>query len=115
MIIAKPDFHLTSRSASGIGDVWTIAQESNTWHPAPFPLALAERVIDTTMPAFVVDPFMGRGTTAVAAKKFGVGYLGNDKSAGYAEKARAWVARTRKMTLRQATITDVLADQEAFV
>jgi site-specific DNA-methyltransferase (adenine-specific) len=112
LIIAKPDFRLKSKGASGAGDVWSISQEAGTWHPAPFPLELAERVIETTMPAFVCDPFMGRGTTAVAAKKFGVDYLGNELNAGYAEKARAWVARTRKMTLRQTTITDVLAEQQ---
>jgi modification methylase len=115
LVFTKPGFRFPSRAASAYGDVWSIPPEKeNAWHPAPFPLALAERVIETTMPAFVVDPFVGSGTTAVAAKKYGVSYLGNDKSSIYAEKARAWVARTRKMTLRQATIIDALADQEAF-
>lgn len=111
LLLAKPDFRLKSKGASGAGDVWSINQEIGTWHPAPFPLKLAETVIETTMPAFVVDPFIGSGTTAVAAKKFGVGYLGCDKSAAYVEKARAWVERTRKMTLRQQTISDVLDEQ----
>lgn len=110
LVIAKPDFRLKSKGASGASDVWRVNQESGTWHPAPFPLELAEKAIETTMPAFVVDPFVGSGTTCVAAKKFGVGYLGNDINAFYAEKARAWVARTRKMTLRQATIME-RADQ----
>lgn len=110
VIWAKPDFRIVDRGVAAGGDLWRIAQETNTWHPCPYPIELAERVIGTTMPAFVCDPFIGSGTTAVAAKKFGVGYLGCDKSAAYAEKARAWVARTRKMTLRQATIME-LADQ----
>lgn len=89
LVIAKPEFRLVSRSASGIGDVWSIAQGSNTWHPAPFPLALAERVIATTMPAFVCDPFMGSGTTAKAARLCGVDWMGCDKSAKYAARATA--------------------------
>jgi site-specific DNA-methyltransferase (adenine-specific) len=116
LIIAKPDFRLKSKGASGAGDVWRVNQEAGTWHPAPFPLELAEKAIETTMPAFVVDPFIGSGTTAVAAKKFGVDYIGNELNANYASKARAWIAKTRKMTLRQQTIVDVLAEQqEAFV
>lgn len=91
LIIAKPDFRLKSRSASGIGDVWTIAQQQNTWHPAPFPPALAERVLETTMPALVVDPFIGSGTTAAAAKRLGIPYSGCDRNADYVERARAWV------------------------
>jgi modification methylase len=42
-------------------------------HPAPYPLELAERLI--RMFSFVgdtvLDPFMGTGTTALAASKFG--------------------------------------------
>lgn len=115
-VIAKPAFRLKSQGASGAGDVWSVPQEAGTWHPAPFPIKLAEIVIESVMPTLVCDPYAGSGTTCVAAKKFGVDYLGNELNAGYAEKARAWVARTRKMTLRQQTITDVLAEQqEVFV
>lgn len=115
LIICKPAFRLKSKGASGAGDVWSIAQESNTWHPAPFPLALAERAIETVMPAFVVDPFAGSGTTARAAKRCGVGYSGCDLSAAYLEKARAAVDAERTLTHRQARIDDVLADQSSFL
>lgn len=115
LILAKPDFRLKSKGASGVGDVWYIPQEAGTWHPAPFPLELAERVIETTMPAFVVDLFMGSGTTARAAKRYGVGYIGCDKSAAYVERARAEVAKERRLTHRQQRMDDVLAEQESFV
>lgn len=86
-VIAKPDFRLKSKGASGAGDVWFVSQEANTWHPAPFPLSLAERVIETTMPALVCDPFMGSGTTAKAAKRYGVPFIGCDRNAAYVERA----------------------------
>lgn len=94
IIYAKPDFRLKSKGASGVGDVWEIPQESGTWHPAPFPLALALRAIETTMPPVVVDPMIGSGTTAVAAKMLGVDFLGNEKSVCYARKAMERVEHT---------------------
>lgn len=92
VIYAKPGFRLKSKAASGVGDVWYIPQELNTWHPAPFPLALAERVIETVMPSLVVDPFSGSGTVGVAAKRLGVPFVLNEKSAQYAEKASKRIA-----------------------
>lgn len=114
LIICKPAFRLKSKGASGAGDVWSIPQEAGTWHPAPFPMALAERAIETVMPAFVVDPFAGSGTTARAAKRYGIGYAGCDLSAAYIEKARAAVEAERTLTHRQARIDDVLADQSSM-
>ncbi len=90
-VIAKSGFRLKSQGASGAGDVWSIAQQSSTWHPAPFPLALAERALETTAPALVCDPFMGSGTTAVAARKYGIDYAGCDRNIAYVDRARAWV------------------------
>lgn len=92
VVIAKPAFRLRDKAASGAGDVWYIPQESSTWHPAPFPLALAMTALETVRPAFVVDPFCGSGTTAKAAKSLGIGWIGNDKSAEYVARANAEVA-----------------------
>ena len=76
LILAKPDFRLKSKGASGIGDVWVIPQESGTVHPAPFPLALPSRAIETTASRLVLDPFCGSGTSLVAAKSHGVKAIG---------------------------------------
>lgn len=106
VIYAKPDFRLKSKAASGVGDVWYIPQEANTWHPAPFPLALAERALETVMPSLAIDPFAGSGTTAVAAKTLGVDYIYNELSATYAEKAR----RRIDATPYRSQLFDVYAD-----
>ena len=63
-------------------DVWELAPESATrvGHPAPFPVELPMRLIDlyTYEGDVVLDPFMGSGTTAVAAVRAGRHYLGYD-------------------------------------
>ena len=87
VIIAGRDWRLKSKGASGAGDVWYIPQEAGTWHPAPFPLALAIRAIETVMPEFVCDPFSGSGTVARAAKTLGIPYLCNELSAEYVARA----------------------------
>jgi site-specific DNA-methyltransferase (adenine-specific) len=73
-------------------DVWEIPPEraSRVDHPAPFPVALPERLIHMNSYAgdLVLDPFMGSGTTAVAAVRTGRHYLGYDTDAGYIDAAR---------------------------
>jgi site-specific DNA-methyltransferase (adenine-specific) len=68
IVIARRDWRLTSKGASGVGDVWEEHQEANNDHPAPFPIGLPARAIETTAPAMTLDPFMGSGTTLRAAK-----------------------------------------------
>lgn len=89
VIIAKEDWRLKSKGASGVGDVWSIPQEVNTWHPAPFPLALARQVLETTGAPLVCDPFIGSGTTGKAARRLGVSWLGFERSEAYAARATA--------------------------
>ncbi|MEL7210528.1 MAG: site-specific DNA-methyltransferase, partial [Actinomycetota bacterium] len=63
-------------------DVWELPAESATrvGHPAPFPVELPERLIElyTYEGDLVLDPFMGAGTTAVAAVRTGRHYVGYD-------------------------------------
>ena len=68
LVFAKRDWRLRDRAASGVGDVWYVPQESGSEHPAPFPIDLPLRAIETTQPGLVIDPFAGSGTTLRAAK-----------------------------------------------
>lgn len=86
-MIAKPDFRLAPK-ANAYGDVWEFTQEQKNSHPAPFPLALAERVVSSTKAEVVLDPFSGSGTTALAAKRLGRSYIGIEISPDYCEMAR---------------------------
>ena len=86
-LIAKRDFKLAPK-ANAMGDVWAIKQESNNPHPAPFPLELARRCISATTGAVVLDPFLGSGTTAIAAHIEGREWIGIEKSSDYCKLAR---------------------------
>ncbi len=73
-------------------DVWELPAESATrvGHPAPFPVALPERLIHlyTYVDDLVLDPFMGSGTTGVAAVRTGRHFVGYDTDPAYVERAR---------------------------
>ena len=73
----------------GLGDVWRIPQTSGNPHPAPFPVELAARCIGAVGAGPVLDPFLGSGTTAIAAEQLGLEWVGIEKSAEYVELAKA--------------------------
>lgn len=86
-LIAKPDFKLAPKGCS-LTDVWDIAQERNNPHPAPFPVELPYRCIKATNANRVLDPFVGSGSTAIAAQHLGRDYVGIEASPEYCELAR---------------------------
>jgi DNA modification methylase len=77
-------------------DVWDIAPESanRVQHPAPFPVELPQRLIElyTFRGDVVLDPFLGSGTTVVAARRTGRLGVGYDLDPAYVALARARVA-----------------------
>lgn len=72
-------------------DVWEIPSERATrvGHPAPFPVTLPKRLIElyTYRADLVLDPFIGSGTTAVAAMQTGRHYVGFDTEPDYIDLA----------------------------
>ena len=86
-MIAKPGFRLADK-ANRLGDVWEFPQEMKNKHPAPFPVALIERIISSTNAGIILDPFMGSGTTAVAAKNLGRDFVGIEISSEYCEMSK---------------------------
>lgn len=79
-------------------DVWELPAESasRVGHPAPFPVALPERLIHlhTYVGDLVLDPFMGSGSTGVAAVRTGRHYVGYDLDPAYVAAAEARIAAT---------------------
>jgi site-specific DNA-methyltransferase (adenine-specific) len=90
-IIAKPKFKLAPK-VNRKGDVWNITPDRTSWHPAPFPIELATQCVESTTGSLILDPFIGSGTTAVAAKKLGKKYIGIDISEDYCKKAEKRIA-----------------------
>jgi DNA modification methylase len=80
-------------------DLWEMAPESATrvGHPAPFPVELPERFIHlyTYVGDLVLDPFMGSGTTAVAAVRTERRFVGYDTDPEYVARAEARIVAER--------------------
>jgi site-specific DNA-methyltransferase (adenine-specific) len=96
------------------GDVWFIpyqtirSKSQRDHHPSPFPVELAERCIklhgapraeddlgkSETGALLVLDPFLGVGSTLLAAQRLGYRGIGMEIDASYAEAA-AWRLRER--------------------
>ena len=108
LVFAKQSFTRPDRGESDIDkdefmagtlSVWEIAPESakRIGHPAPFPVALADRLIRllSFRSDVVLDPFIGSGTTAVAAVQAGRHYAGYDTNPEYIELAEARIREAR--------------------
>jgi len=80
-------------------DVWDIPPESATrvGHPAPFPVELPRRLIElyTYRGDVVLDPFIGSGSTAVAALRSERHFVGYDMDAGYVDAASRRIEEER--------------------
>ena len=83
--------------------IWNInSVRANSYHEAMFPLELANRVVrlfsdkgDT-----VLDPFIGSGTTGIAAVKNDREYIGIEKEKKYAELAKKNIEKsTRQLSI----------------
>jgi len=76
--------------------IWNLNGESTREHPAPFPEELAYRLI--RMFSFagdtVLDPFMGLGTTLLAAARCDRDGIGVEIDSGYLKKAKARLENT---------------------
>lgn len=95
---------LTEDFLEATTDVWEILPEraSRVNHPAPFPVELPQRLIDlyTYRGDLVLDPFIGSGTTAVAAVRTERHYVGFDTDEAYLAIAETRVDEERNRLTR---------------
>ena len=81
--------------------VWHIPAESarRVGHPAPFPVRLVERLIHlyTFAGDTVLDPFMGSGSTAVAALRTGRRFVGYEIDPAYVALCNERIANAMKI------------------
>jgi len=85
-VIAKPKFRLAPK-ANAHGDIWEFTQDMGNPHPAPFPVDLIDRIVSSTPAKNVLDPFMGSGTTAIAAINHKRDYVGIELWQEYCDMA----------------------------
>jgi DNA modification methylase len=77
-------------------DVWAFnVTKDSRYHPTQKPLKLMERIVDlfTNPGDIILDPFIGSGTTAVAARNLGRHFIGCDISREYVDMARKRLAQ----------------------
>jgi DNA modification methylase len=90
-------------------DVWEIGAERATrvGHPAPFPVELPLRLIElyTYRDDLVLDPFMGSGTTGVAAVRSRRRFVGYDTETAYVEIAEQRIRAERDLRMHEAVPT----------
>jgi DNA modification methylase len=113
--IAKALSMLTKQEMqSWFRSIWTdVPGASTAAHPAPYPAELATRLI--RMFSFagdtVLDPFLGTGTTVVAAMRAGRSSIGVEIDPGYLEQARRRALRESRTPFTcGATDVRLLAD-----
>jgi modification methylase len=92
--------------------IWTgVTGASTREHPAPYPIELAERLV--RMFSFVgdtvLDPFLGTGTTTVAAAKWGRNSIGFEVDPHYFELAEKRIHKETSSLFSTAEISAMVA------
>ena len=87
--------------------IWNLPGESTREHPAPYPEELAYRLV--RMFSFVgdtvLDPFMGLGTTLLAAARCGRNAIGVEVESAYVKKATARLEHTLSNLFEQNPVS----------
>lgn len=114
----KPDEAKKLLSVIGSGNyqrwfqqIWTgLTGESTKYHPAPYPLQLAERLIRmfSFVGDVVLDPFLGTGTTSVAAAKCGRNSIGYEVQENYLVTATERVRRETQTLFARPEVAEIL-------
>jgi DNA modification methylase len=100
LVFCKESFQTSHRGESDLESAQFVQLTKSIWefptasakkigHPAPFPLELPARLINlfTFKNDVVLDPFMGSGTTCLAAKMLGRRWVGIDIDESYVRLA----------------------------
>jgi len=79
----KPGQHLANEAC--LPSVWQLPQinRKDAQHPASFHVSLPKRCISACPAETILDPFMGSGTTAIAAHELGRNFIGIELSPAY--------------------------------
>ena len=89
------------RECANYGSVWKFGPDMKNDHPAPYPLILPVRCIQSVLaePGLVLDPYNGSGTTGVAANLLGHSYIGFDLSQKYLDDAQERITNPNQRDL----------------
>lgn len=85
-------------------------------HPCQLPIPLLERIVlmSTDPGDIVLDPFLGTGTTAIAAKKLGRQFIGIDLDAEYIEIAEEKLLKVEKTIYKGVFVSNFLGNIQSI-
>ena len=86
-LYTHPEFRIANRSTKDIWNVPWGGSSPREFHPAQKPTSLLQRIIEVSGEGVVLDPFMGSGTTLVAARLLGRKAIGIEGEERYCEIA----------------------------
>ena len=94
-LLPKPDFTVKDR---GVADViqHKVGSHKPDGHPAQKPVGVVRRILEIHDPApssVVLDPFLGSGTTAIAARELGLRCIGIEAEERWCEVAATRLAQ----------------------
>jgi site-specific DNA-methyltransferase (adenine-specific) len=94
-------------------DVWSVSRlhrehRERADHPTQKPLEIIERMVKASCPpdGVVLDPFMGSGTTAVAARRCGRNFAGFELNEKYCELIEARLAALDSQASAELAVAD---------
>jgi len=97
-----------------LSDVWTDLHriKHNKYrdeHPCQLPVSVLERIVlmSSDENDIIFDPFMGTGTTAIAAKRLGRKYFGIEKSKEYVQSSKRKLKMENKLSKFEDTYFSV--------
>lgn len=98
-----------------LSDVWTDIHRikhktRRDEHPCQLPVHLVERLLlfSSDENDIIFDPFVGTGTTAIAAKKLGRRFIGIDVDKSYAEIAQKKISETKPTMINHSYVSSFL-------
>lgn len=87
-LMRKPKWTLRP-GGNAMMSVWNVAQERKNDHPAPYPVELIRKIMESNHKRLnVLDPFAGSMTTGIAAIEQSHHFTGIELSQGYIDKYR---------------------------
>jgi len=97
VIVREANGEFTISEFKNLRSVWSFSVDSNNIHTAAFPIILPLKcILASTKPGdLVFDPFIGSGTTAIAADRLGRKFFGCDLSEKYIIEAKNRLEKDR--------------------
>ena len=79
------EINLDRETKNRMGTIWKIQREGKNSHPAPFPVGLPRTCFKAVPVPPVFDPFLGSGTTGIAAELENLPWIGIEQSKKYVD------------------------------